>query len=118
MIGVDVGYGQLDDKVRRNEKVHVIERFNLRYLTPQDLPCMVRGGKGRRGRGGGGGGGGGEEDIGTMLRSKGKCEEGGGEMEAGGGERHGTQIKGEMGGSPIQRTPHPLIAFPFNLTHH
>ncbi|KAJ7969360.1 putative Hemolysin A [Quillaja saponaria] len=37
--GVDVGYGQVADKIRRNERVGVIERTNLRYLS--DLPQKV-----------------------------------------------------------------------------
>ncbi|ESW06304.1 hypothetical protein PHAVU_010G036400 [Phaseolus vulgaris] len=37
--GVDVGYGQVADKIRRDERVSVIERTNLRYLT--DLPQNV-----------------------------------------------------------------------------
>ena len=41
--GVDVGYGQLADKVRRDPRVVVLERFNLRYLKPEDLGgCKVR----------------------------------------------------------------------------
>ena len=40
--GVDVGYGQLADKVRRDPRVVVLERFNLRYLKPEDLGgCKV-----------------------------------------------------------------------------
>ncbi|KAK3031843.1 hypothetical protein RJ639_035980 [Escallonia herrerae] len=34
--GVDVGYGQVADKIRRDERVSVIERTNLRYLS--ELP--------------------------------------------------------------------------------
>ncbi|CAK7349220.1 unnamed protein product [Dovyalis caffra] len=37
--GVDVGYGQVADKVRRDERVCVIERTNLRYLS--ELPQKV-----------------------------------------------------------------------------
>ncbi|XP_071716621.1 uncharacterized protein [Rutidosis leptorrhynchoides] len=37
--GVDVGYGQVADKIRRDERVSVIERTNLRYLT--ELPQKV-----------------------------------------------------------------------------
>ncbi|KAJ0112564.1 hypothetical protein Patl1_03169 [Pistacia atlantica] len=37
--GVDVGYGQVADKIRRNERVCVIERTNLRYLST--LPQRV-----------------------------------------------------------------------------
>jgi len=39
--GIDVGYGQVADKVRRDERVTVIERFNLRHLKPADLPTQV-----------------------------------------------------------------------------
>ncbi|KAI3832382.1 hypothetical protein MKW92_007782 [Papaver armeniacum] len=38
--GVDVGYGQVAEKVRRDERVSVIERTNLRYLT--ELPQKVK----------------------------------------------------------------------------
>jgi 23S rRNA (cytidine1920-2'-O)/16S rRNA (cytidine1409-2'-O)-methyltransferase len=34
---VDVGYGQLAWELRRDERVRVIERTNLRYLTPEVL---------------------------------------------------------------------------------
>ncbi|KAJ0112921.1 hypothetical protein Patl1_03156 [Pistacia atlantica] len=37
--GVDVGYGQVADKIRRDERVCVIERTNLRYLST--LPQRV-----------------------------------------------------------------------------
>ncbi|KAK9226365.1 hypothetical protein WN943_011412 [Citrus x changshan-huyou] len=37
--GVDVGYGQVTDKIRRDGRVSVIERTNLRYLTA--LPQRV-----------------------------------------------------------------------------
>ncbi|XP_065623250.1 uncharacterized protein LOC111999438 isoform X1 [Quercus suber] len=37
--GVDVGYGQVADKIRRDECVCVIERTNLRYLS--ELPQKV-----------------------------------------------------------------------------
>ncbi|KAJ4958629.1 hypothetical protein NE237_025740 [Protea cynaroides] len=37
--GVDVGYGQVAEKIRRDERVSVIERTNLRYLT--ELPQKV-----------------------------------------------------------------------------
>lgn len=38
---VDVGYGQLDFKLRENEKVINIEKFNARYLTRKDLSDKV-----------------------------------------------------------------------------
>ncbi|KAF0895267.1 hypothetical protein E2562_008592 [Oryza meyeriana var. granulata] len=37
--GVDVGYGQVAEKIRVHERVSVIERTNLRYLT--ELPQLV-----------------------------------------------------------------------------
>ena len=38
VIAVDVGYGQLDLKLRRDPRVHVLERYNARYLRSGDLP--------------------------------------------------------------------------------
>jgi 23S rRNA (cytidine1920-2'-O)/16S rRNA (cytidine1409-2'-O)-methyltransferase len=35
---LDVGYGQLDHKLRYDERVVVMERINVRYLGPADLP--------------------------------------------------------------------------------
>ncbi|ETX07861.1 TlyA family RNA methyltransferase [Candidatus Entotheonella palauensis] len=35
---VDVGYGQLDWRLRNDDRVVVYERTNARYLQPQDLP--------------------------------------------------------------------------------
>ncbi|PSB01349.1 TlyA family RNA methyltransferase [Merismopedia glauca] len=35
--GIDVGYGQLDWRLRNDERVIVRERTNLRYLKPEDL---------------------------------------------------------------------------------
>ncbi len=35
---LDVGYGQLDYRLRRHSAVVVMERFNVRYLQPKDLP--------------------------------------------------------------------------------
>lgn len=37
---IDVGYGQLDWKIRSDERVTVMERTNARYLTHQDIPCV------------------------------------------------------------------------------
>jgi hypothetical protein len=42
VFGIDVGYGQVADKLRRDERVTVMERFNLRHLKPTDLPRPVR----------------------------------------------------------------------------
>ncbi|HYN22106.1 MAG TPA: TlyA family RNA methyltransferase [Thermoanaerobaculia bacterium] len=35
---IDVGYGQLDQKLRSDERVVVMERINARHLRPGDLP--------------------------------------------------------------------------------
>ena len=38
VIAVDVGYGQLDWKLREDDRVVVLERVNARYLSADDLP--------------------------------------------------------------------------------
>ncbi len=38
VIAVDVGYGQLDSRLRSDPRVHVLERTNARHLTADDLP--------------------------------------------------------------------------------
>ena len=38
VIAVDVAYGQLDWRLRSDERVVVLERTNVRYLTPADIP--------------------------------------------------------------------------------
>ena len=38
VIAVDVGYGQLAWKLRQDPRVDVIDRLNVRYLKPSDLP--------------------------------------------------------------------------------
>jgi 23S rRNA (cytidine1920-2'-O)/16S rRNA (cytidine1409-2'-O)-methyltransferase len=40
---VDVGYGQLDWRLRNDERVEVIERKNVRFLEPGDLPWVPDG---------------------------------------------------------------------------
>jgi 23S rRNA (cytidine1920-2'-O)/16S rRNA (cytidine1409-2'-O)-methyltransferase len=40
---VDVGYGQLDWGLRNDERVHVLERANVRFMGPQDLPWAPEG---------------------------------------------------------------------------
>lgn len=40
---VDVGYGQLDWRLRNDERVEVIERKNVRFLEPGDLPWIPEG---------------------------------------------------------------------------
>jgi 23S rRNA (cytidine1920-2'-O)/16S rRNA (cytidine1409-2'-O)-methyltransferase len=38
VVALDVGYGQLEWRLRNDPRVHVIERKNARGLTPADLP--------------------------------------------------------------------------------
>lgn len=38
---IDVGYGQLHEKLRKDERVRSRERVNARYLTAEDLPEKV-----------------------------------------------------------------------------
>jgi len=37
VFAIDVGYGQLDWKIRSDNRVVVMERTNIRYVTPEDL---------------------------------------------------------------------------------
>lgn len=39
VVAVDVGYGQLDARLRADPRVTVLERRNARKLAPQDLPA-------------------------------------------------------------------------------
>ena len=39
VIGIDVGYGQVADPVRRNPRVHLLERTNIRHLTIDAIPA-------------------------------------------------------------------------------
>ena len=41
VFAIDVGYGQLHDKLRRDERVVVMERTNARHLKRGDLPALV-----------------------------------------------------------------------------
>ena len=41
IFAVDVGYGQLADKLRRDERVIVLERTNARHLTSEQVPEPV-----------------------------------------------------------------------------
>ena len=43
VVAVDVGYGQLDWKLRQDPRVKVMERTNIRYLQPQHLDTPVHG---------------------------------------------------------------------------
>ena len=38
---VDVGYGQLDWKLRQDERVVCMEKTNFRYMTPEDIPDVL-----------------------------------------------------------------------------
>lgn len=38
VVAVDIGFGLLHDKLRRDERVHVLERTHARALTPSMLP--------------------------------------------------------------------------------
>ena len=38
VIALDVGYGQLDWRLRTDSRVHVVERTNARAIAPGDLP--------------------------------------------------------------------------------
>jgi len=40
VISVDVGYGQLAWKLRTDERVSVMEKTNIRYLTPDKVPYL------------------------------------------------------------------------------
>ena len=40
VVALDVGRGQLDWGLRNDERVHVIEGLNARYLKPEDLPFL------------------------------------------------------------------------------
>ena len=38
---VDVGYGQLDWKLRQDDRVVCMEKTNVRYMTPEDIPDVL-----------------------------------------------------------------------------
>ena len=38
---VDVGYGQLDWKLRQDRRVVCMEKTNFRYMTPEDIPDVL-----------------------------------------------------------------------------
>ncbi len=40
VIAVDVGRGQLDERLRQDARVHVLDRVNARYLTSERLPFV------------------------------------------------------------------------------
>lgn len=41
VVALDVGHGQLDWKIRNDPRVVVVENFNARHLTPENLPGPV-----------------------------------------------------------------------------
>jgi 23S rRNA (cytidine1920-2'-O)/16S rRNA (cytidine1409-2'-O)-methyltransferase len=41
VVAVDVGYGQLDWKLRQDDRVLVLEKTNARYLKPEDIGGQV-----------------------------------------------------------------------------
>jgi 23S rRNA (cytidine1920-2'-O)/16S rRNA (cytidine1409-2'-O)-methyltransferase len=43
VIAVDVGYGQLHWRLRRDPRVRILERTNIRYLAPDDLQEEIDG---------------------------------------------------------------------------
>jgi 23S rRNA (cytidine1920-2'-O)/16S rRNA (cytidine1409-2'-O)-methyltransferase len=43
IIAVDVGYGQLDWKLRQDSRVEVLEKTNIRHLKPGDLKGPIHG---------------------------------------------------------------------------
>jgi 23S rRNA (cytidine1920-2'-O)/16S rRNA (cytidine1409-2'-O)-methyltransferase len=42
VFAVDVGYGQLDWRLRNDPRVLVLEKTNIRYLQPSVLPCAAQ----------------------------------------------------------------------------
>jgi 23S rRNA (cytidine1920-2'-O)/16S rRNA (cytidine1409-2'-O)-methyltransferase len=44
VIAVDVGYGQLDWKLRQDPRVRVLEKANIRYIKPDSLEIAVHAG--------------------------------------------------------------------------
>ncbi len=43
VISVDVGYGQLDWKLRQDPRVEVLEKTNIRYLKTEDIDTPIHG---------------------------------------------------------------------------
>jgi 23S rRNA (cytidine1920-2'-O)/16S rRNA (cytidine1409-2'-O)-methyltransferase len=41
VLAVDTGYGQIDDRLRQDERVTLLERTNARYLAPEQLDFAV-----------------------------------------------------------------------------
>ncbi len=45
LIAVDTGFGQIDAKLRADERVHLLERTNARYLTREQVEEVSAGGR-------------------------------------------------------------------------
>jgi len=43
VIAIDVGYGQLDWKLRQDPRVEVLEKTNIRHLKPEDINTPIHG---------------------------------------------------------------------------
>ena len=41
VFAIDVGHGQLDWKLRQDERVVCMEKTNIRYVVPEDIGCAV-----------------------------------------------------------------------------
>ncbi len=41
VFGIDVGHGQVHEKIRQDERVHVMERTNLRHITKDTIGKLV-----------------------------------------------------------------------------
>jgi 23S rRNA (cytidine1920-2'-O)/16S rRNA (cytidine1409-2'-O)-methyltransferase len=41
VLAVDVGYGQLAWELRQNPQVEILERFNIRFLEPKNVPFPI-----------------------------------------------------------------------------
>ena len=41
VFAIDVGHGQLDWKLRQDERVVCMEKTNFRYMTPEDIPDVL-----------------------------------------------------------------------------
>ncbi len=39
VVAIDVGYGQFDARLRRDARVHLLERTNIRFVEPSHLPA-------------------------------------------------------------------------------
>ena len=42
VFAIDVGHGQLDWKLRQDERVVCMEKTNIRYVTPEEIPDRIQ----------------------------------------------------------------------------